>query len=551
MTGLTSRPIIERSNEAKSARMAFIGQVPPECRRRREPGSQAYAVAAGIGCNWDMGGLLVRDLPLESPVVVARAKRFRSAMRVLLASALLLVAPLVNASDLYVNSPADVGDANPGDGVCETVHGNGVCTLRAAIQEANALCCSTIHLQAGVTYLLTSVDGSALFDRIVESMYIVGAGPASTIIDGNGAVLGKGVFDIAECPGGGNACDLQPGDPKVHVNISGVTIQHGGGNVAVIYNSGILNLTNTVITANSGGGIFSTSMGELTLVGSVVSNNTATSIGGGISAYDLTIIDSTISGNTTGGDGGGIYGAISVTITNSTISDNTAGGKGGGLMLTNGSTAIIRGSTFSNNTGTQGGGIYAASTLNAINSTISGNSASASGGGLHFVGSTAGLFNVTIAENLSNTGRGAAVGGGVAQEAGTINLVNSIVALNDIVIPTVPPITSHDDCSGTITSQGNNIMLVVNAAHCTVTGGGFSAVDPMLGPLQDNGGLTQTHALSIGSLAIDAGNSGGCADNLGAPLTTDQRGLPRPFGAHCDIGAYELSDTIFLGTFEL
>jgi CSLREA domain-containing protein len=494
----------------------------------------------------------MRDLPLESSVVVSRAQRFRSAMRVLLASALFFfVMQLAAATDLYVNSPADVGDANPGDGVCETAPGNGVCTLRAAIQEANTHSTYTIHLQAGVTYLLTSLGGDAALDRIIENVNIVGAGPGSTIIDGNGAVLGKAVFEIAECPGDGNACDLQPDVLKLHMNISGVTIQHGGGNVAAIYNSGILNLTNTVITGNSGGGIFSTGMGELTLVGCVVSNNTATSIGGGISAYDLTLIDSTISGNTTGGDGGGIYGAVSVTITNSTISDNTAGGKGGGLVLTNGSTAIIRGSAFTNNTGTQGGGIYAASTLSAINSTISGNFASGSGGGLHFAGSTAGLFNVTIAENLANTGKGAAAGGGIAQETGAVNLINSIVALNDIVVPTVPPITTHDDCFGTITSQGNNIMLVVNTSHCSVTGGGFSSVDPMLGPLQDNGGLTQTHALSIGSPAIDAGNSGGCTDNLGAPLTTDQRGLPRPFGAHCDIGAYELSDTIFLGTFEL
>ncbi len=100
-------------------------------------------------------------------------------------------------------------------------------------------------------------------------------------------------------------------------------------------------------------------------------------------------------------------------------------------------------------------------------------------------------------------------------------------------------ITVPDDCAGTLTSQGFNI---VSTPNCTITGP-FSQVDPLLGPLQNNGGPTLTHALLSGSPAIDAGETPNCTDNLGAPIATDQRGLQRPanggISLRCDIGAFE------------
>ena len=105
-------------------------------------------------------------------------------------------------------------------------------------------------------------------------------------------------------------------------------------------------------------------------------------------------------------------------------------------------------------------------------------------------------------------------------------------------------ILNLEDCSGTITSQGNNILSTTT--DCTVSGGGVTVTDPLLGPLANNGGSTQTHALLTGSPAIDAGNAGGCTDNLGAILTTDQRGFHRPIGSHCDIGAFELQRLLYL-----
>jgi len=73
-----------------------------------------------------------------------------------------------------------------------------------------------------------------------------------------------------------------------------------------------------------------------------------------------------------------------------------------------------------------------------------------------------------------------------------------------------------------------------------------TVTDPLLGPLANNGGSTQTHALLTGSPAIDAGNAGGCTDNLGVVLKTDQRGFHRPIGLHCDIGAVEVGPYVYL-----
>src|SRR5207245_2298235 len=105
-----------------------------------------------------------------------------------------------------------------------------------------------------------------------------------------------------------------------------------------------------------------------------------------------------------------------------------------------------------------------------------------------------------------------------------------------------------DDCfsSGTVGTLAYDLILTTT--NCFVTGpqgGNIVGQNPQLGPLQYNGGSTQTHALLPGSPAIDAGAPAGCTDDLGAPLTTDQRGVARPQdggtgqGLRCDIGAFE------------
>ena len=246
-----------------------------------------------------------------------------------------------------------------------------------------------------------------------------------------------------------------------------------------------------------GGGI--NNQGTLTLTDSTVSGNTATgpyAYGGGIGSYGpLTLINSTVSGNTAG-DGGGIWHEGTLTLTDSTVSGNTAD---------------------------HGGGIHNGGTLTLINSTVSGNTAT-SGGGINNSGSsTVTLINSTV------SGNSAAGGGGIRNLLGTVTLTNTLV---------------DDDCQ---VSEGSSIVSLGHNIESPGDTCGFDqATDQVnvtpeqlnLGPLEDNGGPTMTHALGAGSVAIDAIPAEDCVDADGQPLTTDQRGLPRD--PMCDIGAFEV-----------
>jgi len=441
----------------------------------------------------------------------ARSRPLSTTIACLVALMVVLSSPwtaqIADAAVFAVNSPVDIVDASPGDGICETAAGNHVCTLRAAVMEANALAGSdTIRLQAGVTYLLTS-------DTLVvtDSVDIVGAGAGGTIIDGNNAVLTMRIFNMARCQGGGEACDTL--HPENFVAISGLTLQHGG-------------------MLGRGGAIFNDA--------------------------NLTIDRCVLNQNGSNEQGGAIYNMYSLTISNSTISDNKAGIFGldvGGGGIYNASNLILKNSTVVGNSAADGGGIYSDSQggqLIVVNSTISGNASKGLGGGVYTHTKTAGFYNATIASNKAGAGNIAAeAGGGIYNATGrTLTFINSIVANNQKIVPTGSfPLVQSDDCAGTLTSQGHNIVRDIDSSHCTVLGAVLIS-DPQLGLLQDNGGPTFTHALAWTSPALDAGNAGGCTDNLGAILTTDQRGARRPDGAHCDIGAYEVVETIFEDGFE-
>jgi uncharacterized protein YccT (UPF0319 family) len=199
----------------------------------------------------------------------------------------------------------------------------------------------------------------------------------------------------------------------------------------------------------------------------------------------LTVSTSTISGNSAT-DGGGIYNNAALTVVNSTISGNTASSTSG--------------------YGELGGGIYndfdGVATLS--NSTISGNSAAALGGGL-FNWGTDTLSNVTIAANSSDQ-----FGGGIYQYSGfgATTIVNTIVAKNtatdgdpDIDGPIVSTSTSN------LVGDGTGMTGIANGSGGNQVGTSGSPIDPLLGPLQNNGGTTQTMALGSGSPAINAGGA--------------------------------------------
>jgi len=187
--------------------------------------------------------------------------------------------------------------------------------------------------------------------------------------------------------------------------------------------------------------------------------------------------------------------------------------------------------------------------LYIVNSTVVGNGSDVAGGGLKNAAGGANLFNVTIAGNTANTDRSGSdgVGGGVANAANaTLAFANSIIANNSALVSN-SMFTLLNDCTGTIESLDYNIVRV---ATCTVVGD-YSTDAVQFGPLGYNGGPTQTLPLLAGSGGIDAGNPAGCTDNLDAVLDIDQRGLPRPVGAACDLGAYEVQpDLIFENGFD-
>jgi CSLREA domain-containing protein len=212
----------------------------------------------------------------------------------------------------------------------------------------------------------------------------------------------------------------------------------------------------------------------------------------------------------------------------------------GGAILNRGTLTLTDSTLRDNQTPARGGGLYNAGTARLTNVTVSGNRARSSGGGLFNVAGLTELNGVTVAFNVADDDRnGAGDGGGLARSAGTLALRNSILARNEDASPG----TRRPDCTGVMDSQG--YILVGDPAGCTlagVTDGNLAGVDPTLGPLQDNGGYTPTHALLYGSLAINAANpaapgSGGYACPAG-----DQRGAPRPAGPRCDMGAFEWHD---------
>jgi beta-glucanase (GH16 family) len=259
--------------------------------------------------------------------------------------------------------------------------------------------------------------------------------------------------------------------------------------------------------------------------------------GGILNNGTLSLDHITVSGNTMETDagdfwqgGGGVYNGEGATfdLIDSSVVNNTADWSGGGVYSFFNTTSTIVRSTISGNvSGDVGGGIRSLGNAEIINSTISGNEATGWYGGALFVtDGEVNLTNVTVAENISPAWAPADVFVGTFTDASaTLTLVNSIVA------------SAQDNCffapwgSGVVTLATNHNNVLTDA---TCFGGASDLIvaDAGLGSLADNGGPTPTHALMAGSPAIDA------ADDTVCPAA-DQRGVTRPQGSGCDVGAYE------------
>jgi predicted outer membrane repeat protein len=309
---------------------------------------------------------------------------------------------------------------------------------------------------------------------------------------------------------------------------TGQMVTISGGNAVGVFrvNPGVsltlkyLTVANGEDTGPVGGGGVLNYRGTLTVVDCVFASNSGLELGGGIANYGTASVSgSTFSGNSGGEYGGGILNTgpnAWLSVSNCSFSSNNAT-YGGGLVNWS-ATATVSSSTFSNNSAGDGGGIKNLDgSLTVSNSTFSANRANTGGGISNGSFSDVNMINCTLSGNY------AYYWGGAISTQGDFTLANTIVANS----------TGGQNCRGSIIDGGGNLSYPAYPDfNCPSIGG-----DPLLGPLQNNGGRTQTMLLGPGSAAIDAANDAICA---AAPVNNlDQRGAIRPSGLHCDIGAVE------------
>jgi hypothetical protein len=379
------------------------------------------------------------------------------------------------------------------------------------------------------------------------------------------------------------------GNLAVDGNANGRVFHIGAGTTVAIAG---LTIRNGMVTGNfpagSGGGIYSF-QATLTLNDCAIIGNSAP-YGGGITndAYNdekggpwaiLTISNSTLSGNSAGYDGGGVFNTsgrwtgATLTINNSTFSMNRAGYYGGGIDNNGyeivGATATLNNSMFSGNSSAYGGGICNSAdaggygSLEVNNSTLAGNSATYGGGGVFNVSYTLAqavlqISNSTISGGSAQTGGGidnesddggaiayishATFGGNSASDSGGDSVFNSAQGDGSAVVHLNDAILQGGATGGNILNQGGAVIsdgynLSNDSCGGFLTGpGDLINIEPMLGPLQDNGGPTLTHALLPGSPAIDAGDP-----SFTPPPFHDQRGpgFNRIANGRVDIGSFE------------
>ena len=442
-----------------------------------------------------------------------RRRAVAAVVGVAVVAASLLVAPVPSyaSATFLVTSSADEVDAAPGDGFCAT--DAGVCTLRAAVQEANTSpVVDTITVPAG-TYALTREPGGSNEDDtgdldVVAPLIVVGAGAATTSVVGGPIPQGAPPEQL------GMDRILEITDTAGSVSISGLTLRDGW-------------------SAEEGGAVLNASVGTVTLTDVVVRDSDSQGEGGGIHHVQgsLHLVDSTISGNTARG-GGGLYVAGEVnpngvaaraTLTRTTLRDNTAdagagasvehegdldlraatvtenhaNAHGGGVSVTSkASLTVVDGSFVENSTNGDGGGLYA-STESAVSVTgtrFEGNVAGAeeggevpdgSGGGL----AAGGMGALTVSDAVFTGNSASAEGGGAMIDN------NGSVTISDTEVT-----GNHAHAGGGLESAGARVTL----RNLTITGNEAEA---------DGGGIESNGSGSF--TIIDTTISGNTAENGG------------------------------------
>ena len=489
---------------------------------------------------------------------------------------LFLCSAAAAATTHNVNTTADHDD-----GACDGTD----CTLREAIKYASAG--DTVEFGLDGTITLDSVLGEIVINKNLTIDGRDGLIHNQTIVSGNNLTR---VFNVTsgtvtiqdlvikdgrtdQSPGGGGI--LNDGSLTLdNVAVANCTayFKSGGG----IYNRGTLLVTDSLITLNFtqggyvGAGIQNEAVSGaavLNMQDTEVSRNQSESHGGGVSSFagQVTLTRCTFDRNETGSgslNGGALYLAYDeIMINDCTFSDNVADGYGGAIYATYPASFTISGTTFTgNSSGRNGGAIWQQyGNLSVINSTFTGNTADQDGGALHLdyldFSPASTLSFTTISGNTADADCGGGGtcedgdGGGLYLGQGKLRLRGVILAGNSDASAT----TVHSDIShagGTLESGGYSLIgdntgasasfpIGAPNANNDYAGDSASPLTCALEALADNGGETQTCALSAGSLAVNHGPPD-CLDAGGVAVPTDQRGMARMRGGRADIGAYEV-----------
>ncbi|MCH9646833.1 MAG: CSLREA domain-containing protein [Deltaproteobacteria bacterium] len=356
-----------------------------------------------------------------------------------------------------------------------------------------------------VTKLTDTNDGSCDADCSLREAIL-----AANVLAGEDRVLlGAGVHQLSIAGMGedlGATGDLDITDDTIMLGLGASSSIIDGGAIDRVVDVEMgttvtiqgVTVRNGLLSNGSGAGI-AAGNAELTLVGCTITDNHVGGFGfGGGLGGDMTIIDSTISANSSDGGGGGLVTSFS-TITNSTFSGNESLSDLGGAIY-----------------------VFSLGMVTVDGATIVGNESALLGGGVLIEGSAVfSIANSVLADNMSDAG---------------------------------------PDCSGLATSRGYN--LLGNNSGCSgfgatgdQVGTSSSPIDPLLSPLANHGGPTDTHQPMVGSPLVDAGNPAAVGSSADACTQTDQRGMSRPIDGdgdqipRCDIGSFEVG-AIFADGFE-
>jgi predicted outer membrane repeat protein len=469
-------------------------------------------------------------------------KRDARILSAALAAALLSTSGAALAAIFTTTSNVDMPDLIPGDGVCNAGAPFG-CTLRAAVQEANALPGGDTIIADG-TYNLTRVGpGEDLADRgdldIRDHLGISGSGPF-TIIDGQRS---DRIFDIHSV-----------GPVPLVVTIGNMTIRNGysgpndGG---AIRNAGHLRTLQMVVMSSvselRGGGIAGVGGASFEIDTSAITGNRAGSHdcsvpgrgGGGMyvastASPHVVVTETTISSNVSCTHGGGVLADGDIRLFNVAVRTNSASsssGRGGGIHA---NVIELDRVTVDSNRSWTGGGMWFRGEARLLNSTFSSNGAVTGGGGIHSTG-WLNMRHVTMANNSS--GDPLNPSGGLVHTGGYRGfplpvIVNSILSDNSLANCRILD-------SGGVTfplsgsSSARNVDTDNSCGFSTVgPNGSIVLVPALLAPLAANGGQGRTHLLLAGSPARDTALLNSCPQR-------DQRSFLRPIGAGCDIGSTE------------